>query len=174
MVRWGGPRRLARAVGGRHGETLARRHPETAERLLDRRDGCANDADGSAEVEPDLVGWVRVGGVGDDDVDGPSDRIVPHRKREQALAEPRREPLDEIGNGHHRPEKRGLTPPDVACEDVRACGARVDEGLEQRHAAIDRREEGLGDRARGSHFLNEKGLRQLIRSHWGDPIREGV
>jgi hypothetical protein len=79
-------RRLGAAIRRRE-DLVARREVEAPERIFDRGDRRAHDAHRHAQMKADLVCRMRVGRIGDGDVDRPCDRVAPNGEREQATAE---------------------------------------------------------------------------------------
>jgi fatty-acyl-CoA synthase len=61
-------------------------------------------------VERDLLAWVRIADVRDDHIDGPRDRVAPHRNREEASAQARRKLLDLLGERHDLTKMRCVVP----------------------------------------------------------------
>ena len=113
----------------------------------------------------DLLPRMRVGRVGNDNVDRAGDRVVPHGDGEEPLAETLRKNLDQIERRDDVAEKWCFAPGEEAADDVLRRGAGVDQRLEKRHTPRDRCEERLGDHTRSGGLLEQKRLRQIVDRH---------
>jgi hypothetical protein len=97
---------------------------------------------------------VGVSGVDDRHVDRAGPRVLSHGHHEQALAEARGQPIDELHDRRHVPQDRGLALLEVLLEPLRVESPEGLEGLDERDPPGRREQEGLSERF-GRHRVGE-------------------